>query len=267
MRAPSSSEPRTAAAAQADPQVPGAAAHGRLGSRRPGRTAAEPAIAGPLRTDAGHDHQLAMAELVAAPDDAHARPEQLERAARCSQVAGAVVDEGDRRTIPVHVPTGSGTSPSEPLVDGTPARRGIGGDGRAQRPRQRLERRLGHVVIVAAVRRRWSVSPGSRANDSRAWSTSWVGSAPTRSPRNARSSTAYGRPESPRRLSRAPRPWARVASPKRCDPRAVAERPPRRRRPAPVRRPPRCGARRRAGRRWRRSRGRTARGARATPSR
>ena len=40
------------------------------------------------------------------------------------------------------------------------------------------------MVVVAPVPRTWSVTPDVRAKDSRACSTSWVGSAPIRSARN-----------------------------------------------------------------------------------
>ena len=147
-RAPPS--PRTAAACRGTRRAVGTPASTRRRSASPRPSSARFAIAlgnapTPGSTSPSARTRSSGRELTSA------------RAPTCSSafcdraaVAHPVVDDGDQRRAGAHV--------SVPLVLGTPRLGGIDRGRRAQRPGQRLERRLDHVVGVAAgLDRRWSV--------------------------------------------------------------------------------------------------------------
>ena len=133
--------PRTAAAARGRCPRNGrsAASQARIGSTRPRRS--RRAIAGAAAPTPGTTS--ASAPRIASPSrttrDLGADGRQ--RLLDADEVAGAVVDDGDRR--------GRARHPSAPLVDATPVAPRIELAGDAERPAERLERGLGEVVVVA----------------------------------------------------------------------------------------------------------------------
>ena len=174
-------------------------------------------------------------------------PRSAQRVADAHEVAGAVVDDGDARPS---------VTPRVPFVDATPTRRGSMATAARSDRASALNAASAMWWSLRPEARRWSVAPAVRANDSSACSTSWVESAPMRSPRNGRSSTAYGRPDrsSAHGRERLVHGHRRVAE--AGDAGAVAERLGRSPRRASAPRPRPCGARRSRGRPSPRSRGR-----------
>ena len=180
---------------EADADVPGPAAHGST-DRRPTRPCAVAAAPSPGRwrrrrarrsTSAPSQVVRARRELSARRPAAPARcgcSRGCPRRSRRPRRSGSATPVMRRRCL-------------ERALRGCDAGAArIDRHGRAQRPRERLEGGLGDVVVVAARRRTGGASRRRSARTSSSTcSTSWVESAPIRSPRNGRSSTAYGRPD------------------------------------------------------------------------
>ena len=95
----------------------------------------------------------------------------------------------------------------------------------AQRAAEGLERGLGEVMVVAAGAATGGASRRRSARTTRARARrAGAAAPPTRSPRNGRSMTAYGRPPTSTTAVASDSSIGTALSPKRCDPGAVAER-------------------------------------------
>ena len=141
------------------------------------------------RADAGHDEQVGAGEAVRTGGDPRRRRRPPRAPGRCSRGCRP----RSRRPRPAPERPGrrpAGAHPSVPFVDATPTRRGSTAVAwRSARP-SALNAASARWWSLRPVPRTWRVAPALRANASRACSTSWSGSSPTRSPRNGRSMTA-----------------------------------------------------------------------------
>ena len=226
-----------------------------------GRPAAGPSRAPPPRRRARRGGRRRRSSSgVGRATDACAGGEQrlLDR----DEVAGAVVDDRD-----VGRPRGAPLTPASPSSTRRRSAAGRARTRRAARAPSALNAASARWWSLRPVPLTWTVAPAVRANDSSACSTSWSGS--VAGALAAEREVDHGvRPPADvddRRRER-PRPSApscRRSGGSRPGRRAPPRTPPR----ARARRPRRCGARRRGGRRSPRSRGRTGRGGRASPSR
>src|SRR6266550_3988584 len=173
----------------------------------------QPRHGGRSRADSRDNEQLHIAQVFGPSDQAGLGSRDFQPARDAYQVAGAVVDDPDERA-----PLAGRGQPSAPLVEATPVRRGSGSVASPNARPSALKAASARWWSLRPAPLRWTVTPAVRASDSIACCTKSSGSAPTRSPLNGRSTTAYGRPPTSTAAVASDSSMGTLASPNRLIP-------------------------------------------------